>query len=87
MTNTLTAPGARCLLLVLSLAGCTNFPDPTNRAAADGVMVAAAGTLIGGLVAGGVGLSVGFPVGAVIGAIGGAITPPSPEFASPAFPF
>ena len=87
MAKTLIAPSARALLLVLSLAGCTNFADPTNRAAVGGLEGAAAGTLIGGIVTGGIGLSIGFGAGVVLGVIGAAMTPPSPPFLGPSFPW
>src|SRR4051812_1311311 len=45
--------GASILLLALSLAGCTSFPDPANRAAVDGLIGAGIGALIGGAVNGG----------------------------------
>jgi hypothetical protein len=87
MAKRLIALWACAVLLVPSLAGCTNFPDPTNRAAVGGLEGAAAGTTIGGIVAGGMGLSIGFGAGLVLGAIGGAITAPSPPFVGPSFPW
>ena len=82
------APRARTLLLVLSLAGCTSFPDPANRAAVGGLEGAAAGTLIGGIVtSGGIGIPIGLGAGVVLGAITGAITPPSPAMSGPSFPW
>jgi hypothetical protein len=87
MAKRLIALWACPLLLALSLAGCTNFPDPANRAAVGGLEGAAAGTLIGGIVTGGIGLSIGFGAGVVLGAIGGAITAPSPPFVGPSFPW
>jgi hypothetical protein len=81
--------GASVLVLALSLAGCTSFPDPANRAAVDGLIGAGIGALIGGAVTGGgIGLPIGFGAGAALGAIAGALTPPAPMVAaSPTFPW
>jgi hypothetical protein len=89
MTRTPIAPGARVLLLAISLAGCTNFSDPENRAAANGVVGAGVGALIGGLATGGgIGLPIGLGAGAALGAIAGALAPPSPPVISgPTFPW
>ena len=77
------------ILLALSLPACTSFPDPANRAAANGVLGAGVGALIGGLAtSGGIGLPIGLGAGAAFGAIAGALAPPSPPlFVTPTFPF
>lgn len=81
--------GASVLSLALSLGGCTNFPDPENRAAVAGALGAGVGALIGGAVTGGgIGLPIGFGVGAALGAIAGATTPSGvPKVAGPTFPW
>ena len=82
------AASAKCaLLLALSLAGCTNFPDPANRAAVDGALGAGAGALIGGVAAGPAAIPIGLVVGAAIGGTAGAIAPPSPYQLGQTFPW
>lgn len=89
MTKPLKASSACVVLLALSLPACTSFPDPANRAAANGVIGAGVGALIGGTVtSGGIGLPIGLGVGAAFGAVAGALAPPSPPvFVAPRFPF
>lgn len=78
MTNTLVAPGA--MLLLLTLAACTNPYDPAERAIAGGLIGAGTGAAIGAAAGGGVGVPIGLAAGATIGAIAGAATtqPPAP---------
>jgi hypothetical protein len=73
--------------LLLGVGGCTNFPDPANRAAVDGVLLAAAGALVGGTVAGPAAIPVGLLVGAGVGGVAGALTPPSPYQLGPTYPW
>ena len=76
MTNTFFYPGV--MLLVLSLAACTNANDATERAIAGGLIGAGAGAAIGAAAGGGVGVPIGLAAGAVAGAVTGAATTPSP---------
>lgn len=89
MTKSLLAGSACALLLVLTLAACTSFPDPANRAAANGAIGAGVGALTGGLATGGgIGLPIGLGAGAAFGAIAGALAPPSPPIVlAPMFPW
>ncbi len=73
--------------VALCLAGCTNFPDPANRAAVDGGFGAGAGALIGGVFAGPAAIPIGLLAGAAFGGTAGAVTPPSAYQIGPTFPW
>jgi hypothetical protein len=62
--------------VVLSVAGCSNPYDPTQRAVGGGLLGAGAGAAIGGLAGGGTGALVGGVAGGALGAFGGAATTP-----------
>jgi hypothetical protein len=72
---------ASCALatgLALSVTGCSNPYDPTQRAVGGGLLGAGAGAAIGGLAGGGTGALVGGLAGGALGAVGGAATTPQP---------
>lgn len=66
------------VVLLLSLAACTNPYDPGQRAVGGGLIGAGTGAAIGAIAGGGHGAAIGAGAGGALGAITGALTTPPP---------
>ncbi len=76
-----TSRGLVGAVLLLMLAGCTDYINPYNpgqRAVAGGLVGASSGAALGAVAAGGTGAAIGAGIGGVLGAVTGAATTPSP---------
>jgi len=81
--NRLLKTGSVGLLMLATVAGCTDTRDPGQRAVGGALIGAGAGALIGGAAGGGGGAAVGALAGGAAGAATGYATTPPPRNAPP----